>query len=51
MRGSGILGNAGAADFDLGTEILTPAPGLGLLQRNLIPPELGLIDGDPSQSA
>lgn len=53
-RGNGLLavrteipGNPGAADFDLGTEILTPAPDLGLLQRNLVPPELGLIDGDP----
>jgi hypothetical protein len=42
-----ILGNPGAADFDLGAEILTPAPDLGLLQGNLVPAELGLIDGDP----
>jgi hypothetical protein len=47
LPGAETLGNPGAPDFDLGTEILTPVPGLGLLQGSLIPPELGLTEGDP----
>ena len=48
--GTEILGNPGASDLGSGTEILPPAPDLGLTEGDPLPPELGLPEGDPLPS-
>jgi uncharacterized protein YukE len=48
--GTEILGNPGAFDLGSGTEVLPPAPDIGLPEGDPLPPELGLPEGDPLPS-